>query len=182
MLAILLCPRPFKCDSKNKSRKTFCCNNCKLRYIEKILHKLDHFEGNGASTPIDPSIKISKNKGDSVSPLDYSRSIRCLMYIMNNTIPNIAYVVSKLSRYANNPSEEHQKAIIQVFKYLKKTVDYGLHYEKYPAVLKGYSNTNWISDSEESKSASMYLLLVMQPFLGDLKSKHVFLSPQQNQS
>jgi len=37
------------------------------------------------------------------------------------------------------------------------TKDYALKYEKYPLILKRYSNTNWIADFEESKSTSGYM-------------------------
>ena len=37
------------------------------------------------------------------------------------------------------------------------TTNYSLHYGKYPVVLEGYSDANWIADSEESKSTSGYV-------------------------
>lgn len=64
---------------------------------------------------------------------------------MNSTRPDIAYVVSKLSIYTSNPSKERWVAVIRVVKYLKEIVDYGLHFERYPAILEGYSDANWIS-------------------------------------
>ena len=32
-----------------------------------------------------------------------------------------------------------------------------MRYSKYPHVLQGYSNANWIADSEESESTSRYV-------------------------
>ena len=79
------------------------------------------------------------------------------MYVMNCTRPNIAYAVSKLSRYTSNLGSDHWKAIVRVLRYLKYTQNYGLHYSKYPAVLEGYYDANWISDTKDSKSTSGYL-------------------------
>ena len=79
------------------------------------------------------------------------------MYLMNCTKPDIAYTVSKLSRYTSNPSASHWKAIVRVLRYLRYTHNYGLHYTKYPTVLKGYSDTNCISDIKDSKSTSGYV-------------------------
>ena len=79
------------------------------------------------------------------------------MYVMNCTRPDIAYSVSKLSRFTSNPGENHWKSIIRVLGYLKYTQNYGLHFTRYPAVLEGYSNANWISDSKDSKSTSGYV-------------------------
>ena len=79
------------------------------------------------------------------------------MYVMNYTRPDIAYAISKLSRYTSNPGPEHWKAIVRVLRYLKYTQNFGLHYSKYPAVLEGYYDANWISDTKDSKSTSGYL-------------------------
>ena len=76
---------------------------------------------------------------------------------MNCTRPNIAYYVSKLSRYTSNPGEDHWKALVQVLRYLKYTLNYGLHYTWYLAVLEGYSNANWISDTKDTKSTNGYV-------------------------
>ena len=79
------------------------------------------------------------------------------MYVMNCTRPNIAYSVSKLSRYTSNPEVDHWKEIIKVLRYLRYTQNYGLHYIRYPTVLEGYSDANWISDMKDTKSTSGYV-------------------------
>ena len=40
---------------------------------------------------------------------------------------------------------------------MKYTVNYGLHYTRYPAVLEGYSDANRISDIKDTKSTSGYV-------------------------
>jgi len=42
-------------------------------------------------------------------------------------------------------------------RYLKHTINYGLHYTKFPHVLERYSDANWISGSTDSKSTSGYV-------------------------
>ncbi|GKC87477.1 hypothetical protein Tco_1148126 [Tanacetum coccineum] len=75
----------------------------------------------------------------------------------NRTRPDLAYVVSRLSRYTSNPSDAHWKAMTRVLHYLKYSRDYGLHYDRYPAVIEGYSDANWISDIKDSRSTSGYV-------------------------
>jgi hypothetical protein len=41
--------------------------------------------------------------------------------------------------------------------YLVGTMDYGIHYSGYPAVLEGYSDANWISDVDELYVTSGYV-------------------------
>ena len=88
---------------------------------------------------------------------EYAQAIGSLMYVMNGTRLDIAYAVSKLSRYSSNPGLNLWKAIVRVLRYLKYTQNYGLHYTKYPAILEGYCDANWISDTKDSKSTSGYL-------------------------
>ena len=76
-------------------------------YIEKLLDKLDKDESNIARTPIDINLHLSKNIGQSISQLEYSRIIGSLMYVMNCTRPDIAYSISKLSRYTSNLGVDH---------------------------------------------------------------------------
>ncbi|GJX14744.1 reverse transcriptase domain-containing protein [Tanacetum coccineum] len=39
----------------------------------------------------------------------------------------------------------------------EKRRDYGLHYDRHPAVIEGYSDANWISDIKDSRSTSGYV-------------------------
>ena len=126
-------------------------------YIEKILKKFKQNDSSPMRTPIDVNLHLSKNNGKSLSQQEYAQGIGSLMYVMNCTRPDIAYAVSKLSRYTSNPGPDHWKAIVRVLRYLKYTQNYGLHYSKYPVVLEGYSDANWISNTKDSKSTSGYL-------------------------
>ena len=81
-----------------------------------------------ARTPIDINIHSSKNIIKSISQLEYARIIGSLMYIMNCTRPDIAYLVSRLSRFTSNLDVDHWKAIIRVLRYLRFTLNYGVRY------------------------------------------------------
>ena len=126
-------------------------------YVDKILEKFNKDDSGVARTPIDTGLHLSKNKSESISQLEYSRVIGSLMYLMSCTRPDIAYAVSKLSRYTSNPGTDHWKGIVRVLKYLRFTRSYGLHYTRFPAVLEGYSDASWISDIKDSKSTSGYV-------------------------
>ena len=72
------------------------------------------------------SIKLISNEGRVVAQLEYASVIGSLMYAAQCTRLNIAFAVSKLSRFTNNPSVEHWKAIERVLWYLKKTKELSL--------------------------------------------------------
>ena len=76
-------------------------------YIEKLLEKFKKDKSNIARTPADINLHLSKNIGQSISQLEYSRIIGNLMYVMNCTRLDIAYSISKLSRYTSNPGVDH---------------------------------------------------------------------------
>ena len=61
-----------------------------------------------------------------MTQLEYKSAIRWFMYLMQYTRPNIAFAVSKLSRFTRKTSVEHWKTIGRVFGYLLKTKGLGL--------------------------------------------------------
>jgi hypothetical protein len=42
-------------------------------------------------------------------------------------------------------------------RYPKGTMSYGIHYIRYPRVLEGYSDSNWILNADEIKATSGYV-------------------------
>ncbi|KAF3650418.1 putative phosphoserine aminotransferase, chloroplastic-like [Capsicum annuum] len=126
----------------------------------KVLDKFKYMEFGIAKTPLDTSFALRKNEGESDLQLEYARVLRCLMYIMNCTRSDIACTISKLSRYTSNPNKTHWMAMKRVLGYLKYNQNYALHYNKYPTVLEGYSDANWITGSNEVKSTSGYVYTI----------------------
>ncbi|KAJ0084066.1 hypothetical protein Patl1_29352 [Pistacia atlantica] len=56
-----------------------------------------------------------------------------------------------------NPRADNWKAIIRILRYLWYTHNYELQYTRYPNVLEGHSDANWISDIKYSQSTSGYV-------------------------
>ena len=139
---------------------------------KKILRRFGHFDCKPAATPFDVGCKLEKNKGNVISQLEYSQVIGSLMYLMNSTRPDLAYAVSRLSRYTSNLAQEHWDALVRVLRYLKNTLDYGLHYTQYSPVVEGLSNANWISDTTKFKSTSGYVSTLGGAAISWKSSKH----------
>nr|GEU44632.1 zinc finger, CCHC-type [Tanacetum cinerariifolium] len=96
----------------------------------------------------------------SVSQLEYSRVIGCLIYAMTCTRPDIAFAMGKLSRYTSNLGTQHRQAIQMVLKYLKKTMNYRLVYSGYLSVLEGYTDAHWINNPKDNSSTSGWVFLL----------------------
>ncbi|CAM8998355.1 unnamed protein product [Rhodiola kirilowii] len=126
-------------------------------YVEKILKKFDCFDVVPVRTPCDPNKHLFKNSGTSVSQEEYAKVIGSLMFLMNCTRPDIAFAVSRLSRYTHNPSGEHWSALKHLLRYLRGTLEWGLNFRGFPLVLEGYCDANWVTDSDEVSSTSGYV-------------------------
>ncbi|KAL6337961.1 hypothetical protein AAG906_005928 [Vitis piasezkii] len=66
----------------------------------------------------------------------------------------------RLSRYTQSPNQDHWTVVRRVLKYLRGTINYGLCFSGFPSVLEGFSDANWISDSDEMKSTSGYVFIL----------------------
>ncbi len=108
-------------------------------------------------TPYDPSVTLQKNKKEPRDQLRYSQIIGSLMYLASVTRPDISFAVSKMSRFMSNPGIDRWHALERVMRYLRGTMSYRIHYSGHPAVLEGYSDSDWISDVDEFYATSGYV-------------------------
>ena len=98
------------------------------------------------------------------------------MYLANYTRPDIAYAIGRLSRYTQSPNQDHWVVIRRVLKYLRGINDYCLSYNGFPNVLEGFSDANWISDSDEMKSTSGYIFTLGRGAISWKSSKQTFIT------
>jgi hypothetical protein len=56
----------------------------------------------------------------------YSSIVGMLLYIANNTRPDISYAVSAVGRFVNNPKKSHASAVKTILRYLQRTQDKGI--------------------------------------------------------
>nr|GEV05737.1 ferredoxin C 1, chloroplastic [Tanacetum cinerariifolium] len=71
---------------------------------------------------------------------------------------------------------EHSRVIGMVLHYLRYSHDYGLHYNRYPVVLEGYSDAHWISDIKDSRSTSGYMFTVGGTIISWKSSKQTVIA------
>ena len=56
----------------------------------------------------------------------YASAIGSIMYPMTCTCPNVAFVLSMVSRYQGNSRKAHWTAVKNILKYLRRTKDWVL--------------------------------------------------------
>ncbi|KAI3811306.1 hypothetical protein L1987_21027 [Smallanthus sonchifolius] len=88
----------------------------------------------------------------------YLSAIGALMYLANNTRPDIAFSVHVLARYSSNPTHRHWNGIKHIFRYLCGTRDLGLFYQKdKTSQLVGYADAGYLSDPHKARSQTGYV-------------------------
>ncbi|SGZ16631.1 BQ5605_C020g09047 [Microbotryum silenes-dioicae] len=119
------------------------------RYIMDVLARF-HFDTTtrGATVPMTPGLSLTAVPGQGTERIRswYLQAIGSLLYISLGTRPDIAFAVSYLSRFANNPGRRHWVAVKHVLRYLRATYRDELLYACGPTKITGvvgYSDANW---------------------------------------
>jgi hypothetical protein len=71
-----------------------------------------------------------------VDQLRYSQSIGSLMYLASATRSDIAYTISKLSRFVAKLGSEHYCTLERVMHYLVGTMSFGIYNSRDPQCLE----------------------------------------------
>ena len=89
----------------------------------------------------------------------YRKLIGTLIYAVTCTRPDLAYSVSKLAKYMQNPLQKHFMAAKRVLRYIAKTKDYGLRYKsKGKPKIEVYCDASWADDKDNRKSTMGYVI------------------------
>ncbi|XP_074336608.1 secreted RxLR effector protein 161-like [Apium graveolens] len=88
----------------------------------------------------------------------YLSAIGALMYLANNTRPDIAFVVNLLTRFTSDPTKRHWDEIKHILRYLRGTIDLGLFFpNNSKSQLVGYADAEYLSDPHIGRSQISYL-------------------------
>ncbi|CAA0814778.1 cysteine-rich RLK (RECEPTOR-like protein kinase) 8, partial [Striga hermonthica] len=94
---------------------------------------------------------------EDMKTVPYASAVGSLIYAMLCTRPDISYVIGMVARYQSNPGREHWAAVKHILKYLRRTKEYMLVYRADSLFPLGYSDSDFQSDRDESKSTSGYV-------------------------
>ncbi|KAK2439455.1 putative mitochondrial protein [Trifolium repens] len=125
---------------------------------------LIHFALLAGSEPIDykDALKnrVWKKAMEKIDPTLFRQMVGSLRYVCNSR-PDICYSVSMISRYMHDPRKPHLIAAKRIFRYIRGTFDFGLHFptgtNSKGSVLVGYSDSDWCGDITDRKSTSGYV-------------------------
>ncbi|XP_016185165.1 uncharacterized protein LOC107626777 [Arachis ipaensis] len=123
------------------------------KYVTNLLGKVCMTGCKPCKTPLPSSLKISQFGGDRFDePALYHSVVGSLQYL-TITRPELAYVVSKLSQFMQDPLESHWKLVKRIPRYASGTIKYDLHLRKNDSLnITAYCDSDWGGDPDDKKS------------------------------
>jgi hypothetical protein len=161
-------------------------------YVQKVLSKFNMVNAYPSKTPmIVRSLEKDKDPfrpredGEEVLGPEYPylSAIGALMYLANNTRPDIAFAVNLLARHSAAPTKRHWNGIKNILRYLQGTADLGLFYERnQDPSLVGYTDAGYLSDPHNARSQIGYVFLHGGTAMSWKSSKQTLVATSTNHS
>lgn len=142
-----------------RSKKGICINQRK--YVLDLLKETGMTNCKPAETPMDLSTKLGSFLDS--APVDkarYQRLVGKLIYL-SHTRPDIAFSVSLVSQFMNNPNEEHWGAVLRILRYLKMTPGQGIYFKKSEdRSIRVFTDADWAGSVVDRRSTTGYCTYV----------------------
>ncbi|XP_047309787.1 uncharacterized mitochondrial protein AtMg00810-like [Impatiens glandulifera] len=131
------------------------------RYALDILKKFKMEDCNPISIPMEPGTKLSKFDGGERADAGRYRSLVGSLRYLTSTRPDLMLSVGITSRFMEDPSYTHWKALKRILRYVRGTLSLGIFYSKSDNYrLVDYSDSDWCGDVDDRKSTSGYVFLL----------------------
>uniref|UniRef100_A0AAV1VFJ7 Reverse transcriptase Ty1/copia-type domain-containing protein n=1 Tax=Peronospora matthiolae TaxID=2874970 RepID=A0AAV1VFJ7_9STRA len=154
---------------------------CQRRYVDDILKRFGMDDCKAVSSPVDMSSRLVSSDAATKVDAPFREAVGALMHLTTATRPDIAFAVGYVSRFMENPQEEHWVAVKRIFRYLQGTKIHGFWYKPSARIdFRGYSDADWAGDLTDRKSMSGYVYAIGAPVSwGSKKQPTVSLSTSQ---
>jgi hypothetical protein len=140
-------------------------------YIENVLEKYNLSNCKSVATPFASHFKLSlrqcpvtEAEKEYLFHILYSNVVGNLMYAKICTRPDLAHVVSVVSRFMHYPSREHWNAVKWILRYLKGTSHFGLMFDNNSVkeidvmgFVEGFVDSDFVGDLDKRRSISGYI-------------------------
>ena len=129
-------------------------------YIRTMVKRYNMQRANTAKMPADKGSKLRKDMPGDECQKDYRALIGSLLYAVQ-TRPDIATIISDLSRYLDCAKTTHWKAALRVLRYLNATANFSLKYN--PVIERGGELTVYVDaahnyDVDTRRSRTGYII------------------------
>lgn len=135
------------------------------QFISDLLEKYNMQHCKTTRTPLQQSQELvcdreNHDECELVNEKEYRALIGKLLYISGSTRPDIAFSISSLSRFNNKPHKIHQKAAINILRYLKGTINYEIVYKRTGESLYGHSDADYSNCKIDRRSYTGFVIIL----------------------
>uniref|UniRef100_A0AAV1UAX1 Integrase catalytic domain-containing protein n=1 Tax=Peronospora matthiolae TaxID=2874970 RepID=A0AAV1UAX1_9STRA len=102
---------------------------CQRRYVDDILKRFGMDDCKAVASPVDMSSRLVSSDATTKVDAPFREAVGALMHLTTATRPDIAFAVGYVSRFMENPQEEHWVAVKRIFRYLQGTKTHGICYK-----------------------------------------------------
>lgn len=118
-------------------------------------------DAKAVTVPADPNVTLYSVKKDdeNISNVPYRKGVGSLVFLASVSWPDISFAVNLVSKFLNNHTHEHWRAVKRIFAYLTGTINHGLMYKSDGSKLEsiGFSDSDYANDIEIRRSTTGYV-------------------------
>eukprot|EP00253_Pinus_taeda_P006028 PITA_06028 len=131
------------------------------KYSCDLLHLFHMEDCKPAPSPFQFGVKLSVTCTSlEVDTTLYCQLVGKLLYI-THTRPDLSFVVGLISRFMQTPHESHWKADKIILRYVRGTIQFGIHYSAEASpLLVGFTDSDWAGDPDDRKSTGGYVFIL----------------------
>lgn len=136
-------------------------------YVQRLLVRFGMSDCKSLPTPaaldrlVPVTEEVSEDERVLMEKIPYRSLVGGLLYLMVTTRPDIAFAVTQLAKFVNNPRQEHWRAAKRTLRYLRGTMDLGITYKKGLRLeIRCYSDADWATDPTTRRSVTGYVVMV----------------------
>jgi len=135
-------------------------------YVDAILMKYNFSDLKPLSIPMDPNIQLLRNQAPSLPTeaawmkhIPSHAAVSSLMHLTVGTRPDIAFAVSTVTQFNNEPGMVHWEAVKCIYRYLAGTKGLALTFDARKKGLEGYTDADGASqEHHHAISGFAYIL------------------------
>eukprot|EP00253_Pinus_taeda_P029202 PITA_29202 len=135
-----------------------CISLSQSKYACDILRHFHMEDCKPAPSPFQSGVELSVScTSPEVDATLYRQLVGKLLYL-THTRPDLSFAVGLVARFLQNPSESHWKAAKRILRYVRGTIQFGIHYSaKATPLLVGFTDSDWAGDPDDRKSTAGYV-------------------------
>jgi hypothetical protein len=130
------------------------------KYATDLLNKHNMQHCSPCKTPCVPHVRLSATEGTPLTDVLAYRSLVGALHYLTFTRLDLSFAVHQVCQFMNAPTDIHLIAAKRILRYLRGTLDHGLHYTPGPTTLSAFTDVDWAGDPNDRRSTSGLLVFL----------------------